>query len=468
MFYTSTRGRAPSIPFRDVLTAGLAPDGGLYVPEELPRVDAATLKSWKYLSYAELVEKVIAPFVDDAMPISTLRECIEKAYAHFDHPEIAPLTSLSKFEKNMHMLELYHGPTLAFKDFALQLFGHLLHEALKGKKKKKAVVLGATSGDTGSAAIAGLVNTPEVEVFMLHPHGRVTDIQRRQMTTVDAPHIHNIAIEGTFDDCQALVKQLYLEADFLPRDKYFLISVNSINWARIMVQIVYYLHAYLKLGAPEKGISFAVPTGNFGNIYAGWLAYRMGVPVHQFVVATNRNDILSRFFNHNDYSQDSVVASLSPSMDIQVSSNFERLVYDLLDRNGEKTRALFETFSKTGKLKVPEEAFAKAREKFVSYAVDDLTTLRTMRQVFEMTDILPDPHTAVGIEAARKMNQRADIPMVVLSTAHPAKFRQACLEAVNHAAPLPLSMQPMMQNKEIFDILPNQKKALRGYIEKHI
>ena len=462
MKYVSTRGSAPALPFTEVLTAGLAPDGGLYVPDSLPHFSAKEIAAMAKLSYGELAYTIMAPFVGDAIPEKDFRDLIAKAYGTFRHSAIAPL---KLFEKNQFVLELFHGPTLAFKDFALQLLGRMLDYTL-AKQNQHIVILGATSGDTGSAAISGCVDSKFIQLFMLFPDGRVTDIQRRQMTTVLAPHIHNIAVAGTFDDCQTHVKAMFNDAAFLPGHKK--VAVNSINWARIMAQIVYYFWAGLHLGAPHRPISFSVPTGNFGDIYAGWIAKSMGLPIEKLIVATNCNDILDRFFKANDYSQKGVTPSLSPSMDIQISSNFERLLFDLHKRDGKKIVTLMESFKSTGALKVDDAVYKKAKETFLSYKVDDAATLETMRNVFEKTGELLDPHSAIGYRAATKLFTDADHPIVTLATASPAKFRDAAVKAIGTEAPLPLHLKELMAGKERFTQLPNDLQKIQEFIKSAV
>ena len=458
MKYVSTRGTAPALSFAEVLTAGLAPDGGLYVPDALPQFTAKEIAAMAKLSYGELAYTIMSPFVGDAIPEKDFRDLIAKAYGTFRHSAIAPL---KLFEKNQFVLELFHGPTLAFKDFALQLLGRMLDYTL-AKQNQNIVILGATSGDTGSAAISGCVDSKFIQLFMLFPDGRVTDIQRRQMTTVLAPHIHNIAVGGTFDDCQNHVKAMFNDAAFLPGHKK--VAVNSINWARIMAQIVYYFWAGLHLGAPHRPISFSVPTGNFGDIYAGWIAKAMGLPIEKLIVATNCNDILDRFFKANDYSQKGVKPSLSPSMDIQISSNFERLLFDLHNRDGKKIVTLMELFKSTGSLKVDESIYKKAKECFLSHCVNDEQTLATMRDVYKNTQELLDPHSAIGYCAAKKLFPNPENPVVTLATASPAKFRDAAIKAVGHEAPLPPHLNELMTQKERFATLQNDLSKIQEFI----
>ena len=360
MKYISTRGDAPSLSFEEVVLAGLASDGGLYVPETLPVFSQTEINSWVGLSYQDLMFNIVSPFIDGEVADEDLRTIIDKAYEGFRHDAIAPLVQTGA---NEWILELFHGPTLAFKDFALQFLGHLLDFFL-AKRQQKVVVMGATSGDTGSAAIEGCRRCENIDIFILHPHQRVSDVQRRQMTTVIADNVFNIALDGNFDDCQNMVKASFRDQSFLP-DNRQLVAVNSINWARIMAQIVYYFYSALALGGPKKAISYAVPTGNFGDIFAGYLANKMGLPIKQLIIGTNSNDILHRCISDNDHTKQPLIHSLSPSMDIMVSSNFERLLFDLYDRDGDAVKQLMNEFSK-GSMKLNDKALSSARELFSS------------------------------------------------------------------------------------------------------
>ncbi|MCD6035565.1 MAG: threonine synthase [Rickettsiales bacterium] len=462
MRYISTRGKAPVLGFEDVLLAGLASDGGLYVPEKLPFYTPETLASWSSLSYTELSFKVMYPFVEGAIPEADFRRIIQESYATFSHKAIAPLVQL---DRNLWVLELFHGPTLAFKDFALQLLGRLLDYVLK-KRKERVVIMGATSGDTGSAALEGCRHSDYVDMFILHPHKRVSDVQRRQMTTVLANNVFNIAMEGNFDDCQAIVKESFADQSFLKGRK--LVAVNSINWARIMAQIVYYIYAALSLGAPARSVAFSVPTGNFGDIFAGYLARKMGLPITQLVVATNKNDILHRCISQNDYSRHALEHTLSPSMDIMVSSNFERLLFDLYDRDGVAIAKLMDD-SKNGKMVIEPHRLEKARALFTSYSVDDKATIETIANVFKTCggEIL-DPHTAVGVKAGIETWWDKTVPMIVLATAHPAKFSEAVKKAGLDEVGLPPHLSDLMSREERYEVLPNDPKAVREYVAQKI
>src|SRR5690554_2046186 len=405
----------------------------------------------------------MSPFVAGEVPDAELKRIIGEAYKSFRHGAIAPLVQTSH---NEWILELFQGPTLAFKDFALQFLGHLLDYILK-KRQQKVVIMGATSGDTGSAAIEGCRRSENVDIFILHPHNRVSNVQRRQMTTVLENNVHNIALEGNFDDCQNMVKASFGDQTFLPEGRQ-LVAVNSINWARIMAQIVYYFYAALALGAPHRPISFSVPTGNFGDIFAGYLAKRMGLPIDQLVIATNSNDILHRCISGNDHSKHELQHTLSPSMDIMVSSNFERMLFDLYDRDGDAIRGLMESF-KSGSMTLSETALGRARELFSSYHVDDDTTIEVIRQVFDRCEYLLDPHTAIGVEAARKTRRRQDIPMVCLATAHPAKFPEAVCKAGQAEDPkLPHHMADLFEREERYQVLPQDLAKVQQFIAENV
>jgi threonine synthase len=462
--YISTRGQAPSLTLEEAVLAGLASDGGLYVPETIPQFSAEEIASWAGLSYQELAFNIMSPFIAGEIPDDDLRELIDKTYSTFRHDAIAPLVQTAH---NEFILELFQGPTLAFKDFALQFLGNLLDYILK-KRNQRVVIMGATSGDTGSAAIEGCRHSDNVDIFILHPHNRVSEVQRRQMTTVLENNVFNIAVEGNFDDCQNMVKGSFGDQSFLPEDRQ-LVAVNSINWARIMAQIVYYFYSALALGAPHRPVAFSVPTGNFGDIFAGYLAKRMGLPVDQLVVATNANDILHRCISRNDHSLHDLVHSLSPSMDIMVSSNFERMLFDLYDRDGAAINELMANFKQTGQLSLSETALAGARKLFTSYRLDDEEMIRVIADVWENTEYLLDPHTAIGVEAARKTRRRQDIPMVCLATAHPAKFPEAVRKAGYPQDPaLPHHMADLFEREERYSVQPNDLSTVQQFITDNI
>ena len=420
------------------------------------------MTDWKNLPYVDLAVEVVAPFVGDALPRSELERIIAESYASFDHPEIAPVTELGD---NEYLLELYHGPTLAFKDFALQVLGRLLDHVLKNNNQR-VVILGATSGDTGSAALEGCRHSGHVDIFILHPHQRVSEVQRRQMTTVTGDNVFNLAVEGNFDDCQRIVKAAFADQSFLPADRQ-LVAVNSINWARILMQIVYYFSAALKLGAPDKAISFSVPTGNFGDIYAGYLAKHMGLPIDQLVVATNENDILHRFITNNDYSATQLSKTYSPSMDILVSSNFERYLFDMFDRDAEQLTDFMRRFGKE-KLSVSEEQWRQVQAMFDSASVNDDKTCEVIADVKQETGKLLDPHTAVGVESARIVRSSRDAPMVTLATAHPAKFADAITAAGLDLPDLPPHLADLFERDERYAVVVNDLAQVTSYIKAHI
>ena len=461
MKYISTRGGCPPQNFEQVLLSGLAPDGGLFIPQTLPTFSAEQIEAMKSLQYADLALEIVTPFVDGEIPTSQLKKVTDESYAAFKHPEVAPLTRLSEHE---YLLELYHGPTLAFKDFALQVLGRLLDHVLR-KNDQRVVILGATSGDTGSAALEGCRHSERVEMYILHPHQRVSAVQRKQMTTVPGDNVFNLAIEGNFDDCQRIVKAAFANQAFLPSNK-SLVAVNSINWVRILMQIVYYFYAALKLGAPNKKVSFSVPTGNFGDIYAGYLARRMGLPIDRLIVATNKNDILHRFISRNEYSTTELSKTFSPSMDILVSSNFERYLYDLL---GKDSPALCKFMDRFGKetLSVSAEQWAQMKSCFDSSSVDDATTCQLISELFTKNSILVDPHTAVGVKSGRDCSENTTSPIVTLATAHPAKFSDAISAAGLKEPNLPEHLGDLFDREERYSVLPNSLSSVTEFIQKH-
>jgi threonine synthase len=463
MKYISTRGTAPSLNFEDAVIAGLASDGGLYVPENIPTFSSAEIAAMAGLSYQDLMLKIITPFIGDEIPQDTLKKIIDESYADFRHKAIAPLKQL---ENQEFVLELFHGPTMAFKDFALQFLGRVFDYILK-KRKQNVVIVGATSGDTGSAAIEGCRHSKHVNMFILHPHNRVSDVQRKQMTTVIENNVTNIALEGNFDDCQHIVKQLFKDQSFL-RQKSSLVAVNSINWCRIMAQIVYYFYAALQLGAPAKSAIFSVPTGNFGDVFAGFIAYKMGLPIKQLIVATNQNDILHRFFANNDYTRGGLVKTLSPSMDIQVSSNFERFLFYLYDENGNKVAEIMDKFEQGGGISVEQGRLDKARHLFSSFTASDAQICKTIAEIYQNTGEILDPHTATGVAAARKCRKNHDIPAVVLATAHPAKFSEAIEKAKVLQPALPNYLSDLMDREEKYEVLANDIEAVKGLIKGNL
>ena len=463
MKYISTRGAAPTLDFEQVLLTGLASDGGLYVPESLPQFSADEIADMAGLSYPELAGRIIPPCVGDCIPAADLEAILVDTYADFRHDAVAPLVQIAP---NQWVLELFHGPTLAFKDFALQLLGRLLDYLLE-RKHRKVVIMGATSGDTGSAAIEGCRRCRNIDIFILHPHQRVSEVQRRQMTTVTGANIHNIAVEGNFDDCQAMVKASFNKRDFLAPDR-DLVAVNSINWARIMAQIVYYFYAAVALGAPARPVAFSVPTGNFGDIFAGYLASRMGLPVERLVIATNRNDVLHRVMTTRTYGRQPLEQSLSPSMDISVSSNFERLLFDLYDRDGRVIAELMHSFDK-GDISFSESAMERARALFSSQCVSDEETCAQIAATWEHCEYLLDPHSAIGVRAALDADTDPAVPMVTLATAHPAKFPDAVAAAgVTRMPGLPHHLEDLFQRDERYQVLPNDLAAVQAFMAENI
>ena len=462
MKYVSTRGKAPALNFEEVLLTGLASDGGLYVPEQLPTFTLDQMRSWRKLSYAELAAEIVYPFVEDTFSRQELEAILAETYGVFRHDAVAPMVQIAP---NQWVLELFHGPTLAFKDFALQLLGRLLDEVLK-RRDERIMIMGATSGDTGSAAIEGCKRCNNIDIFILHPYQRVSDVQRKQMTTVVGENIHNLAVRGNFDDCQALVKATFGDRSGLPADR-GLVAVNSINWARIMAQIVYYFYAALSLGGPDRPVSFSVPTGNFGDIFAGYLAKQMGLPIDQLVIATNKNDVLHQMMTTGVYDKMSLEASLSPSMDITVSSNFERLLFDVYDRDGATIADLFEQF-KTQPIKFSDTAMARTRALFASHRVGDEQTCSEISRLWHDCGYLADPHSAIGVAAARVFGKQ-NVPMITLATAHAAKFPSAIAQAgLDVEPPLPEHLADLFDREERFDVIDNDLVAVQAYMSEHI
>ncbi len=440
------------------MLTGLARDGGLYVPDKWPRLAPPEIAALSGLSYAESACRIMKPFLGSDIPDDEFKEMVEAAYATFSHSAVAPLVEIGP---NQWLLELFHGPTCAFKDVAMQLLARVMDRALK-RRNARATIVGATSGDTGGAAIEAFAGRESIEIFILHPHGRVSDVQRRQMTTCQAENVHNIAIEGTFDDCQALVKALF--NDLERRDRLALAGVNSINWARIMAQSVYYFTSAVALGAPERAISFCVPTGNFGDVFAGYVASCMGLPIGRLVIATNTNDILARTLETGRYEPNEVIATSSPSMDIQVSSNFERLIFEAAGRSGERVRGVMTDLADSNGFTLSEDELTAIRALFSAQAIDEEEVKRTIKDVAEETGYVCDPHTAVGLAAARR-TARPDEPMVTLATAHPAKFPDAVGEAIGKRPDMPSALEGRLGADEHFEVLENDYAALTDFIE---
>ena len=451
MRYVSTRGSAPELGFAEVLLAGLATDGGLYMPTSWP-----TLPASSGTGYAALASAVMQPYLNDEIDDAAFSQMCRDAYSTFRHPETVPLVEIGP---NEWLMELFHGPTLAFKDVALQLVGRLFDHVLT-QRNERVMIVGATSGDTGSAAIDGVKSCKNVDIVILYPAGRVSDVQRRQMTTVVAPNVHTLAIDGTFDDCQDLVKAMFNDLTF--REELNLSAVNSINWARIMAQIVYYVAAIEALG--NQPVSFSVPTGNFGNALAGFIAREMGAPVENLIIGSNTNDILTRFFDTQNMQTNGVVATLSPSMDIQVSSNFERLLFEMNDRDGLATARQMSAFRASGELRVEAEQYATwATPVFRAARCDDAQTLATMADVYRQSGLLIDPHTAVGLSAARQQGP-SEVPVVTLATAHPAKFPDAVERATGVHPELPEHLADLLERPEQSTSMGNDLAAVQSFV----
>ncbi|HZH25557.1 MAG TPA: threonine synthase [Azospirillaceae bacterium] len=461
MRYISTRGMAPALPFLDVLLTGLARDGGLYVPEAWPCLSPADLRALAGRPYDEVAVAVTAPFVGGAIAPDLFRSMVRDAYAGFRHAAVAPLVQT---DSSTWLMELFHGPTLAFKDVAMQLLGRLFDHAL-AQRGERVTIVGATSGDTGAAAMEAFRDRAHLDVFILFPQGRVSEVQRRQMTTVDAPNVHAIAVDGTFDDCQDLVKAMFNDAAF--RDELALSAVNSINWARVLAQTVYYVAASLALGGPDRPVRFVVPTGNFGNVYAGHAARAMGIPLDRFVVASNANDILARFLETGAMEVRGVVPTLSPSMDIQISSNAERLLFELMDRDGAALGRWMQDFRRTGRGSLAPAQADAVRATFAGCRTDDAETTRVIAQTYASTGMVVDPHTAVGLSAAARVPGDPAVPTVVLSTAHPAKFPDAVERAIGRRPALPDALSDLYERKERVTLLPNDLGAVQAHVRAH-
>ncbi|WP_457755738.1 threonine synthase [Thermodesulfatator indicus] len=460
MRYISTRGGINPIPFKETVLMGLAEDGGLILPENIPQVSANTLDLWRGLSYSELAFEVLSLFADD-IPGDDLKNLVEKAYSSFSHPEICPVVK----KGDIWLLELFHGPTLAFKDIALQFLGNLF-EYLLIERKQKMNILGATSGDTGSAAIYGVRGRQNINIFILFPKGRVSPIQELQMTTVPDQNVFCLAIEGTFDDCQYIVKSIFNDLDF--KKKYSLGAVNSINWARVLAQVVYYIWAYFRVIESEKveEVRFSVPTGNFGDIFAGYLAKRIiGKGIERLVLATNENDILTRFVNKGDYSLGQVTSTISPSMDIQIASNFERYLYYLLNEEPSRVREAMEHFSQTGKLAFSAEEIAKVKKDFLSASISQKETLAMIASFYEKTGYVLDPHTAVGVAAGFKFKDER--PMIALATAHPAKFPEAVKQAIGREPEKPESLKGLEEKPKRVKVLPAKIEKVKEFVAQN-
>ncbi|MEX0957610.1 MAG: threonine synthase [Rhizobiaceae bacterium] len=459
MHYISTRGTAPRLGFSDVLLAGLARDGGLYVPEEWPAFGAAEIRAMRGLPYPELAKRLLAPFIGGEIDDATFSRIVDEAYATFRHPAVCPIVQT---DANEFVLELFHGPTLAFKDVAMQLLARLMDHVL-AERGQRATIVGATSGDTGGAAIDAFAGSTRTDIFILFPHGRVSAVQQRQMTTSGAKNVHALAIEGNFDDCQGLVKGMFNDHAF--RDRLGVSGVNSINWARIMAQIVYYFSSALSLGAPDRAVSFTVPTGNFGDIFAGYAAKRMGLPIDRLTIATNDNDILARALATGSYETRPVIATTSPSMDIQVSSNFERLLFEAGSRDATAVRRAMDGLKQSGSFTIEPATLEAIRADFGAGVTTMDEAAGMIRDTFASTGYLLDPHSATALHTARE-HEAPSSPMVVLATAHPAKFPDAVKAACGIDPALPAWLSDLMQRAEEFQVLPSDLKILEDYVEE--
>lgn len=461
MQYVSTRGSAPALDFAGATLAGLASDGGLYVPSAWPKFSSEEIAAMAGLPYAELAQKIMQPFVGDCLTSERLLELTRQAYGRFSHKAVTPLVQL---DEQHWLLELFHGPTLAFKDVALQLLG-LLFEEFLSRSDRNLTIVGATSGDTGSAAIDAVAGRAKIDIFMLHPRGRVSDVQRKQMTTVLAPNVHNIAIDGSFDDAQAMVKRMF--NDHAMTDRFAIGAVNSINWARLMAQVVYYFAAALQFGAPARKVAFSVPTGNFGDVFAGYVAAQMGLPIERLIVATNVNDILHRALANGDYSQGAVTPTAAPSMDIQVSSNFERLLFDVGGRNGLALAEQMKGFEATKAMQLTNAQREGAAALFTSCRADAAAMQSAIRWAFTECGETIDPHTAIGLHAARAAGIDAAVPVVTLATAHPAKFTEAVTAATGQHPALPARVGDLFEREERLVDLPGDYAAVADYVAAH-
>ena len=455
MHYISTRANAPELNFEQAATCGLADDGGLYVPKHWPTLSHTEIKALQGLTYTELAVEIIERFVDDSLSREELESLVTAAYADFSNPQIAPLRQI---RNNVHLLELFHGPTLSFKDYALQFLGQFMNWSLE-RRNEKLTVVGATSGDTGSAAIRAVAGRPSIELYMLHPFQRVSDMQRRQMTTNQDENIFNYAVDGTFDDCQSIVKTIFNDAEV--RSNRSLGAVNSINWGRITAQVVYYFYSALKLGAPDKAVSFAVPTGNFGNVFAGFSALKMGLPIENIAVCSNSNDILTRFFETGVMKKLGVKHTETPSMDIEVSSNFERFLFELFERDGNQVTELMISLSESGEFQVSDEVLQRAREYFSAYRLDDQGTRQAIAQQFTINGDVVDPHTAVALAWADEISRDSQVPLVVVSTAHPAKFVDTIERSVNSSVNVPEQLADLVELPEKYRRISNDPNELK-------
>ncbi len=459
MKFISTRENAPELDFEDVIITGLASDGGLYVPRTWPQISPDQIRSFAAMPYCDVAYEVMSPFVGDTIEEAVFRDIIAASYTTFSHPAVVPLREM---RPNEWILELFHGPTFAFKDVALQVLGRLIDHVLE-KRDKRATIVVATSGDTGGAAIEAFRGRERADVFVLHPHNRVSEVQRRQMTTATEDNVHNIALEGTFDDCQNLLKAMFNHSSF--RQSVQLSGVNSINWARIMAQIVYYFTSASSLGAPDRRVRFCVPTGNFGDVFAGYAARKMGLPIDRLTIATNVNDILERTVKTGRYEMLGVTPTTSPSMDIQVSSNFERLLFDAVGRDGQSVVRMMNALSQSGAFTIEPEALKYIVSHFDAVRTDEEETLKTIAEVYATSGAMIDPHTAVALAGARRTLPSDALPNIILSTAHPAKFPDAVEKATGSKPPMPAQLSTLFDMQERFNVLPNDLNTVEGFIQ---
>ena len=460
MKYVSTRGEAPVLGFSDALLAGLARDGGLYLPESYPQFSAEDIRNLRGKSYVEIALAVLSPFVNGEIPAAEFEKMVRESYGSFRHDAVCPLVQTGA---NEYVLELFHGPTLAFKDVAMQLLSRMMDYTL-AQRGQRATIVGATSGDTGGAAIEAFAGRDNTDIFILFPHGRVSPVQQRQMTSSAASNVHALSIDGNFDDCQNLVKGMFNDLNF--RDTLSLSGVNSINWARIMPQIVYYFTSAISLGAPDRKVSFTVPTGNFGDIFAGFVAKQMGLPIGHLIIATNDNDILSRTIATGSYAMRGVEQTSSPSMDIQISSNFERLLFESYGRDAAAVRGLMRSLGQSGEFTIADAPLKTIREQFAAGRSTVAETAATIASVLKQDGYLLDPHSAIGVKVARE-NADTSSPMVVLATAHPAKFPDAVKDACGVSPALPAWLSDLMERKEHFTRLQNDLKVVEDHIRSH-
>ncbi len=462
MRYVSTRGTADVVDFEGALLAGLARDGGLYVPESWPSFSPDEIRALRGLPYAEVMARVAEPFVGDSFDGETLRKMTTEVYGRFDHPAVAPLVQT---EPGTWVMELFHGPTFAFKDYAMQLLAAMFDEVL-ARRGERVTILGATSGDTGAAAVEACRDRDAIDVFILFPEGRVSPMQQRQMSTVASENVHAMALQGTFDDCQDMVKALFNDSS--ARDRFRLSAVNSINWARLLPQVAYYMTAGVALGAPDRPVAFSVPTGNFGNVFSAYVAQKLGLPIERLVIATNQNDILTRFFETGAMTIESVQPSISPSMDIQVSSNFERLLFELYDRDGKAVTDTLTGFRNSGTFSAGDNMMSRAGDLFSAFRADEAETSATIARVYRDAGMVVDPHSAVGLAAVTKARSAGVVdpttPLVSLACAHPAKFGDAVAAATGQPPTLPEQLKAMLDLPERHTVIPNDKAAVEAYL----